>query len=222
MAPPTSLLLIDDDAELLRALSDFLKRQGFHVECVRSAEEAADRLSRRPPDLIILDLNLPEMSGFEFCKQIKSDPKFQAIPILILSGRAGEPDKVMGLDLGAEDYLVKPFGTRELLARIRALLRRTQGHSLQAGAIQIEIEPHTATLRGKPLRLSPKEFELLALLVSNRNRLLSRDHILHRIWPDVESMPNTLDVHIKRLRKKLGREGARIETYKGLGYKLVD
>lgn len=220
-------LLIDDEPDLQRSVSDFLKREAFQVTCTKSAEEAFDQLQDHLPDVILLDLNLPQMSGFELCKQIKEHPGFQGVPILIISSRASEPDKVMGLELGADDYLVKPFGMRELLARLRALLRRSGAGSdspdrqLKSGAIHLDMESHAATVQGKPVRLTPKEFELLMLLVRHTNRLLKREVLLQAVWPGSESLPNTLDVHINRLREKLGSEGTRIETYKGLGYKLA-
>lgn len=227
-AKPSRVLIVDDEPDLLRSVRDFLRNQGCDVVCVGSAEEALDNLEAQPPDVILLDLNLPQMSGFELCKQVKSNTCFQKVPILILSSRASEPDKVMGLELGADDYLVKPFGMRELLARVRALVRRSLGslnpehRALQSRNIRVDLDAHLASVRGEPMRLTPKEFELLCLLLRHKNRLLKREFLLQTLWPGSESLPNTLDVHINRLREKLGLEGHRIETYKGLGYKLTE
>lgn len=219
------VLLIDDEPDLQRAVGDFLRGQSYIVTCAKSAEEALEILEHTTPDIVLLDLNLPQMSGFELCKSLKEHTVRQKVPVVILSSRAAETDKVMGLELGADDYLVKPFGYRELLARMHVALRRhaelanTNQRSLKCGAIALDADSRTASVRGKEISLTPKEFDLLLTLLRNQNKVLTRRFLLETIWGfDYFGTDRTVDVHIRHLRDKFQTEASAIETVERIGY----
>ena len=222
------VLLIEDEHALGEALEYQLEREGYEVERVVDGLEGLERFKSMGPDLVILDLMLPGMSGRDVCRQIRASSR---VPIIMLTARDSEIDKVVGLELGADDYVTKPFSTSELVARIKAVLRRSsvEGASvdgvLEGGGIRLDRERHEVSVRGRPVVLSRKEFELLELLMENPGRVLTRDKLMDEVWgPDYFGDTRTLDAHIKRLRAKVeGRphEPIHLTTVRGIGYKFV-
>ena len=222
------ILLIEDEEGLGEALEYQLEREGYTVERYTDGAVGLDRFNAAGADLILLDLMLPGMSGEEICREIR---RGSSVPIIMLTARDTEIDKVVGLELGADDYVTKPFSTRELLARIRSVLRRagTQRHPsdgvLEAGGIRLDPERFEVTVEGEPVHMPRKEFELLELLMENAGRVLTRETLIDRIWgADYFGDTRTLDVHIKRLRAKCEpdpRNPRHLVTIRGLGYKFV-
>jgi DNA-binding response OmpR family regulator len=204
-----------------------LTREGFRCRTAATGPEALARVRAVPPDLIVLDLMLPEMDGLEVCRRLRGDPATASLPIIMLTAKADEVDRIVGLELGADDYLAKPFSPKELVARVRAVLRRARpgpvSHPVSVGEISLDAARHTVTVAGRPVELTPKEFDLLQSLLEAAGRVLSREHLLNRVWgyaraDEIES--RTVDVHIRRLRAKLGAEERRIATIKGVGYRF--
>ncbi len=230
----TRVLIVEDERDIAGLIRHTLLRDGHReVTVVATGDAALEAVSSAPPDLVILDLNLPTVSGFEVCRILRGMPNTADVPIIMLTARTSEGDRVRGLDLGADDYVTKPFSLKELSARVRAVLRRRgrqvpveesspaavyQGKLLAADFDAVVIE-----VGGSPVRLTKREMELLRCLVENRNRVLSRGRLLERVWGlshDVET--RSVDVHIGRLRSKLGQAGEQIETLVGLGYRFVE
>jgi DNA-binding response OmpR family regulator len=195
---------------------------------VPSGDQALRSIAERPPDLIILDLNLPVVSGTEVCRILRARPETAHLPVIMLTARTAESDRVTGLDLGADDYVTKPFSLRELSARVRAVLRRRQSFAAKGSVYRGErlvadFDAVAVSVDGEPIRLTRREFELLRFLVENKNRVLSRDRLLERVWGyDRFIETRSVDVHVGRLRAKLGTVGTQIETVVGLGYRFVD
>lgn len=221
------VLVAEDDRDIADLVRHHLEREGFR--CVLATDGvAAVRLARQEqPDLVILDLMLPELDGFEVCRQLRADPLTARVPVVMLTARGGEVDRVVGLELGADDYVVKPFSPRELVARVRAVLRRVQASDgprvLRVGDVELDEGRHQVAVGGRPVELTPREFALLQALVRAAGRVLSREDLLAQAWryPRAgELETRTVDVHIHRLREKLGHEGRRIVTVKGVGYRL--
>jgi phosphate regulon transcriptional regulator PhoB len=230
MVPKARILLVDDEQDILRLLSYNLKKQGYQADEVRDGEEALRRVREQSYQLIILDLMLPGLSGMEICRILKQNPKTSSIPVIMLTARSEEMDKVMGLESGADDYITKPFGVREFLARVKTALRRAEGTKavdgiLRAGALEIDLERHRARAGDKLLELSPTEFRLLRFLMERRGKVFSRDQILDSVWKgDAFVEQRTVDVHIRRLRAELERAGAGryIQTVRGVGYNFAE
>ena len=230
MVPKARILLVDDEQDILRLLSYNLKKQGYQTDEVRDGEEALRRVREQSYQLIILDLMLPGLSGMEICRILKQNPKTSSIPVIMLTARSEEMDKVMGLESGADDYITKPFGVREFLARVKTALRRAEGTKavdgiLRAGALEIDLERHRARAGDKLLELSPTEFRLLRFLMERRGKVFSRDQILDSVWKgDAFVEQRTVDVHIRRLRAELERAGAGryIQTVRGVGYNFAE
>jgi len=225
------ILLADDSPVVAEAVREALEPFGFQVDWVEDGADVPDALARRTPALVILDVMMPQVDGFEVCRQLRADPATAALPILMLTARAEEVDKVVGLELGADDYLAKPFGERELLARVRALLRRTArtqepGQTLTAGPVTLDLARHQATCAGSPLDLTPTEFDLLHLLVINPGQTLSRETLLNQVWGyDWYGNARVVDTHIQHLRRKLGErhpDEDLILTVRGVGYRFAD
>ena len=222
--------MVDDEIEIAELVKHALERHGDAlVEIATSGQGALEAARASPPDLLILDLNLPSVDGTEVCRMLRARPATAKVPIIMLTARTAESDRVMGLDLGADDYVTKPFGLRELAARVRAVLRRRSGDSAAAAAVYrgahlvADFEGVMVAVDGEPVRLTRREHELLRCLVENRNRVLSRDRLLQRVWgyePSIET--RSVDVHVGRLRSKLGAAGSQIETVVGLGYRFVE
>jgi DNA-binding response OmpR family regulator len=220
------VLVVEDEPDIRTLVGYHLEREGFRVSAARSGPEALRLVRAAPPDLLVLDLMLPELDGLEVCRRLRQDPATAAVPIVMLTARGEEVDRVLGLELGADDYLVKPFSPKELVARVRAVLRRTRPASpgtLSSGAIAMDLGRHAVAVDGTPVVLTPKEFDLLRALLEARGRVLSREHLLDRVWGYArasEIVSRTVDVHVRRLRAKLGPAGRRIVTVKQVGYRL--
>ncbi len=221
------ILLVEDDPDIALSLRLKLERDGdFDVETAHDGAEGLQRAVDRPPDLILLDVNLPGMDGFEVCRHLRRNPATAATPIIMLTARIGETDRVAGLDLGADDYITKPFSPKEALARIRAVLRRTDRsagppEALADGALRIDVGGRRAEVSGRDLALTRKEFDLLVELIRQRGRVLTRERLLETVWGyDYPGETRTVDVHVRRLRQKLGSPvDGRVETVVGVGYR---
>jgi phosphate regulon transcriptional regulator PhoB len=230
MGPKTRILVVDDEQDIVQLVSYNLKKEGYLVEEARTGEDALQLVRERPYQLVVLDLMLPGLSGMELCRIFKQDPKTASLPIIMLTARSEEMDKIMGLESGADDYVTKPFSVRELLARVRTVLRRAGGgqsgaKALRAGALEIDLERHRARAGDAALDLSPTEFRLLRFLMERRGKVFTRDQILDAVWKGesfVES--RTVDVHIRRLRAELEKTGTGkyIQTVRGVGYSFSE
>lgn len=221
------ILVIEDDPDIAESIRYNLRREGLKAEIAESGEKGF-RLARDPhsaPSLIILDLMLPGMSGIDLCRRLRRDPATEKTPIIILTAKASESDKISGLELGADDYMTKPFSVKELLARIRAVLRRTSEESSEPyddGSLSIDFDDMRVNCCGNDVKLTRKEFALLTVLAKNKNRVATRQKLLDDVWgQDYYGDTRTLDVHIRRLRQKLGTCTGTIETVVGIGYRFV-
>ena len=230
MAALSRILVVEDEVDIAQLIKHTLERGGdAQVDVVTSGDASLKSVGDRQPDLMILDLNLPVLDGTEVCRLLRARPATAALPIIMLTARTGETDRVSGLDLGADDYVTKPFSLRELAARVRAVLRRKPGGRGTAMSIYrgkhvvADFDAVAVTVDGEPVRLTRREFELLKCLVENRNRVLSRDRLLERVWGYEQFIETrSVDVHVGRLRSKLGAAGNQIETVVGLGYRFVE
>ncbi|MCG8430711.1 MAG: response regulator [Candidatus Omnitrophica bacterium] len=222
------ILIVEDEEDIVKMLEYNLRKEGYKTVAAYDGDDALEATRRYHPDLIILDLMLPGMEGLEICKLLKVDEKTAGIPIIMLTAKAQESDKVVGLELGADDYVTKPFSIRELVARIKAVLRRMQEKKkvperFSVGNLSIDFAKISVKVKDKPVDLASKEFELLKALVKARGRVLSRDRLLDSIWGfehALEIQTRTVDVHIRTLRKKLKTEAKRIKTVKNYGYRF--
>jgi len=220
----TTILVVDDEPNILELAKLYLEQEGYHVEGVGNGNDALSKLNSIKPSLIVLDLMLPDIDGFEVCRQIR---KKSDIPILMLTARKEDVDKIVGLELGADDYLTKPFNPRELIARVKAILRRYKagvksGEAIEVGNLRIDPARREATIDGQPLRLRTKEFDLLAALAQNPGVVLTRDRLLEMVWEtDYYGETRTIDIHVNHLREKLSGANVSIETVRGIGYKII-
>jgi DNA-binding response OmpR family regulator len=229
-ADPARVLVVEDEADIAQLIKYTLERNGdAQVDVATTGDAALTAITKARPDLLILDLNLPVLDGLEVCRIVRGRPATATLPIIMLTARTAEADRVAGLDLGADDYVVKPFSLRELAARVRAVLRRRA--TAKPSAVSIFTGRHlvadfdavAVAVDGEAVRLTRREFELLRCLVENRNRVLSRDRLLERVWGyDQFIETRSVDVHVGRLRSKLGTAGRQIETVVGLGYRFVE
>ena len=223
----TRILVVEDEESFSDPLSYLLRKEGYEVAVAATGTAALQEFDRAGPDLVLLDLMLPGLSGTEVCRQLRSQSN---VPVIMLTAKDGEIDKVVGLELGADDYVTKPYSSRELLARIKAVLRRRSEPeellpaSLQAGRVRMDVDRHVVTVDGEQVPLPLKEFELLELLMRNAGRVLTRMQLIDRVWgSDYVGDTKTLDVHVKRLRAKIEADPANprlLTTVRGLGYKL--
>jgi two-component system alkaline phosphatase synthesis response regulator PhoP len=216
---------VEDDNNIRDLVVYTLNQSGFEAQGFRDADEFYDAIKEQSPDLLLLDIMLPGDDGFSILKSLKANKKTAAIPVIMVTARGTEYDKVIGLDLGADDYIAKPFGMMELVARVRALLRRSNLSSppevLKEGGLVVDRQKHIVTVDNKSITLTLKEFELLYLLMSNPGIVLTREHILESIWDySYDGGTRTVDVHITMLRQKLGEYGNLIETVRGVGYRF--
>jgi two-component system, OmpR family, phosphate regulon response regulator PhoB len=225
--PPTQILVVDDEDDVLEMLSSALQEREFSVQTARNAKQARDALAKNRPHLILLDWMMPDMSGIEWMHSLKRDRAFADVPIIFLTCRDGEDDKLRALQAGADDYITKPFSIRELVARIRAILRRKfiPGKSLRikAGSLLIDNEQHRVQMDGNDVLLSPTEYRLLEFLVSHPARAFHRADLLDQVWGfDSTTDERAIDVHVRRLRQKLGQHGGEdlIRTVRGFGYRF--
>ncbi|MBU2102685.1 MAG: response regulator transcription factor [Candidatus Omnitrophota bacterium] len=222
------ILIVEDEKDIVKMLEYNLAKEGFKTLVAGDGEEALEVAGQAHPNLILLDLMLPELDGIEVCKILKRNVKTSRIPIIMLTAKSQETDKIVGLELGADDYVTKPFSPKELIARIKAVLRRANEQQpahemLHVGGLVIDFSKVSVTLKRKALELTAKEFELLKTLAQANGRMLSRDYLLENIWGfdrAAEIETRTIDVHIRSLRKKLKNEAARIVTVKNYGYRF--
>ncbi len=227
-APDTRrrVVLIEDDTDIAEAISYQLEKAGLQVKVAKTGEEGLEAV-RRGADLVLLDLNLPGMDGLEVCRLVRKQATTAHVPIIIVSARADEVDRVLGLEMGADDYMVKPFSLKELAARCRVALRRSEGGGEEMQGyrdenFEVEFEAFVVRYRGEEIRLTPKEFELFRYMLERTGRVLTRERLLERVWgyeSDVET--RSIDAHIRRLRMKLGPARHHVETVVGLGYRFV-
>jgi DNA-binding response OmpR family regulator len=228
--PRHRVLIVEDEHDIAGLIKHTLERTGdTEAQVVGSGDAALKAVADEPPDLIILDLNLPVVSGVEVCRILRSRSDARHVPIIMLTARTTEDDRVTGLELGADDYVTKPFSLRELSARVRAVLRRSTPKddrpllSYRGAHLVADFEAVSVVANGEALRLTRREFELLRYLVQNKNRVVSRDRLLERVWGYDRSVETrSVDVHVGRLRNKLGEAARQIETVIGLGYRFVD
>jgi DNA-binding response OmpR family regulator len=227
------VLVVEDEPDIAGLIKQTLERSGdLDVDIALTGEAAIKGAVEQPPDLVVLDLNLPVLDGLEVCRILRSRPTLAGIPIIMVTARTSESDRIRGLDIGADDYVTKPFSPRELAARVRAALRRTKPAPAEAKEaaliyrgkhIVADFDAVSVFVDNKPVRLTRREFELLRYLVQNRNRVLSRDRLLERVWGYEQSVETrSVDVHIGRLRGKLGAAAQQIETVVGLGYRFIE
>ena len=222
------ILVAEDDRDIAELIAHYVEKAGWTPQLAASGDEALALARKTPPDLAILDVMLPGMSGFEVCRALRADSRTADLPIIMVTARAEEPDRIVGLDLGADDYLAKPFSPNELLARIRALMRRTRRHDpdagrLEFGPIVMDGAQHKVTEHGRDVHLTAKEYLLLRYLMQHRGRVLSRDLLLNDVWGyRYTGGTRTVDVHVRRLREKLPSLARSIVTVKQFGYKLQE
>lgn len=222
------ILVVEDDRDIAELVCRYLEKAGFAVEIVASGRDALAALSDRPPDLLVLDLMLPHVSGLELCRAARAQERTALIPIIMLTARAEESERIAGLEIGADDYIAKPFSPNELVARVRALLRRvSRGQSTRLsvayGDIVVDADRHTVLSKGSPVTLTAKEFLLLQYLLAHRGRVLSRDLLLTDVWGyKYTGGTRTVDVHVRRLREKLPALEEALVTVKQFGYKLLE
>ena len=226
----TRILIVEDDPDIAELVARYLEKAAFETDRAASGRDALQKIAANPPALVVLDLMLPQVDGLEICRRLRSDEKTAAIPIIMLTARAEESERIVGLELGADDYLAKPFSPSELVARVRALLRRAQraasdavGKTLTYGAISVDSDRHVVSSNGRDVTLTAKEFLLLEYLLQHRGRVLSRDVLLTDVWGyRYTGGTRTVDVHVRRLREKLPLLAEALVTVKQFGYKLVD
>ncbi len=225
------ILIVDDEPDVTELVSYQLRAKGFAVEALNNPTQSIARIRSFQPDLVILDVMMPEISGIQICRMLRADPKTKPIPVVFLTARAEEADRVLGLEVGGDDYICKPFSVKELILRVQGLLRRASGAEgaedqpkrLELGAIVLDSERHAATLKGVPIELTATEFRLLRLLMERKGRVQTREHLLLNVWNyETEIETRTVDTHIRRLREKLGDQADLIETLRGVGYRMID
>jgi two-component system phosphate regulon response regulator PhoB len=222
------ILVVDDEPDLLELVRFNLDRAGFRVETAASGEEALARLRRSTPDLLVLDLMLPDLSGEEVCRRLRANPSLAGLPVIMLTAKSEEVDRVVGFELGADDYVTKPFSPRELVLRVKALLRRSyeaaaSSAPLERGALRLDPERHRCSVKGEEVDLTAKEFQLLEALMRRPGRVMTREKLLDEVWgSDIAVTSRTIDTHLKRLREKLGEAAELIQTVRGLGYRFAE
>lgn len=218
--------MVEDEEDLRELLRYRLEQEGFEVESVERGDEALQRVREKLPDLMLLDLMLPGLDGLELAKIVKRDPRLRGMPLIMVTAKGEEVDRIVGLELGAEDYITKPFSPREVVLRIKAVLRRVatstnEEGSLEIGGLRLDIAGHRLFVRGKEVVLTATEFRLLKILAERRGRVQTRGQLLSDVWGYSQEVDSrTIDTHIRRLRQKLGAEADRIETVIGVGYRL--
>lgn len=220
------IIIVEDERDIADLVDHYLRKEGFHTEIIADGGRALERIRKSPPDLVVLDLMLPGMDGLEICRTLRSEEKFRSLPIIILTAKGGESDKVVGLELGADDYVTKPFSPRELVARVRALLRRRAAEAipqqvLRCGRLVLDPARHVVEYHNRSVELTAKEFSLLQYLMGHQGRVLSRDQLLNAVWGyDYVGGNRTVDVHVRHLRRKIPALARCLTTVKSFGYKM--
>ena len=227
MDAPKHILVVDDEADLVELISYNLKKEGFSVDSAMDGETALSKIKKGRYNLVVLDLMLPGIQGMELCRILRRYPKTEPLPIIMLTAKGEEVDKILGLEMGADDYITKPFSPRELVARVKAVLRRSLEKPsaekvLKIGELVIDRERYTLTIKGKPVKLSATEFKLLLFLAERKGKVFNREQLLDSVWSDEAFVePRTVDVHIRRLRSQIEEDPAHpryIKTLRGIGY----
>jgi len=222
------ILVVDDESDAVDLVEFNLKGAGFEVISAANGEEALQKAKGHLPDLVLLDLMLPEVDGLEVCKRLRGDPATATIPIIMLTAKAAEIDRVLGLELGADDYITKPFSPRELILRVKNSLKRrapveVKSERFKVGDLVLDIPRHEITFKGEPLDLTATEFRLMTILAQRKGRVQSREQLLKDVWGYENTIDTrTVDTHMRRLRDKLGAAAEYLDTVRGVGYRLLD
>ena len=223
------IIIVDDEPDVTELVSYQLRAKGYAVEVLNNPTQSIARIRSFQPDLVILDVMMPEITGIQICRMLRADPKTKTLPVVFLTARAEEADRVLGLEVGGDDYICKPFSVKELALRVQGLLRRLspadegQPRRLEIGTIVLDSERHEVTIKGLPIELTATEFRLLRLLMERKGRVQTREHLLLNVWNyETEIETRTVDTHIRRLREKLGDQADLIETLRGVGYRMID
>ncbi len=226
---PKKILIVDDESDVTDLLAYHLKAKGFQVEAINNPNGSIGLARTFLPDLVILDIMMPELNGIQICRMLRADSNLKRVPVIFLTAKAEENDRIQGLEIGADDYLSKPFSTKELVLRVQSILRRVnegvpaEPQRLQIGQIVLDVDRHEARVNDQPLDLTATEFKLLQLLMERRGRVQTREHLLINVWNyDTEIETRTVDTHVRRLREKLGLEADWIETIRGVGYRMAE
>ena len=223
------ILVVDDESDVTELVAYHLKAKGFQVETVNDPNSSIGLARSFLPDLVILDVMMPDLNGIQICRMLRADPKLKRVPVVFLTAKAEEADRIAGLETGADDYLSKPFSTKELVLRVQSILRRvaegapSSERRMQVGQIVLDVDRHEVAVNGTPLDLTATEFKLLHLLMERRGRVQTREHLLINVWNyETEIETRTVDTHVRRLREKLGPEADWIETIRGVGYRMAE
>ncbi len=223
------ILVVDDESDVTDLVAYHLRAKGFQVEAVNDPNSSIGVARTFLPDLVILDVMMPDLNGIQICRMLRADPKLKKVPVIFLTAKAEENDRIQGLELGADDYICKPFSTKELVLRVQSIIRRIseslpeEPKRLQVGNIVIEVDRHEAFVHGRKIELTATEFKLLRLLMERRGRVQTREHLLINVWNyETEIETRTVDTHVRRLREKLGDEADWIETIRGVGYRMAE
>jgi two-component system phosphate regulon response regulator PhoB len=223
------ILVVDDEPDVTDLVAYHLKAKGFHVETVNDATASIAAARAGQPDLVILDIMMPDLSGIQVCRILRADPKLARVPIIFLTAKAESHDRIEGLESGADDYLSKPFSPKELVLRVESILRRVAvpttpvATKIHVGDIHLDSETHRVTVKGRVLELTATEFKLLRLMMERQGRVQTREHLLLNVWNySTEIETRTVDTHMRRLREKLGEEAGWIETIRGVGYRIAE
>lgn len=228
MGSPQKILIVEDDRNILKLIHYSLEKAGFECVPAGTGEDAWEIVQAREIDLVVLDIMLPQMDGFDFCRRLKQEKELAGIPVIMLTAKGEEIDRIVGLELGADDYMIKPFSPRELVLRVKAVLRRGLSQEgscdiVEAGGLTIDVGRHQAAIHGKPVDLAPMEFKLLVILMQRKGRVQSREQLLDDVWGITSDVTTrTVDTHIKLLRRKLGKMGKMIETIRSVGYRFAE
>jgi len=222
------ILVVDDEPDVTELVAYHFRAKGFLVETVNDPNQSLGVARTFLPDVVILDVMMPDLSGIQICRMLRLDPQLRSVPIVFLTAKAEENDRIQGLETGADDYIAKPFSNRELILRVQSILRRRpdtveEEKRIQAGRILLDIDRHEVSIDGAPVELTATEFKLLRLLMERRGRVQTREHLLINVWNyETEIETRTVDTHVRRLREKLGAEAEWIETIRGVGYRMAE
>lgn len=226
---PAKILIVDDEQDVTALVHYHLTSKGYQVEALNDPNKVLSMARKVHPDLFILDVMMPDLSGIQICRLLRNDSQFKDSPVIFLTARTEEADRIKGLEVGGDDYICKPFSPRELVLRVQGILRRRQKSGetllpiLEIGTIRIDQERHEVTLHGRPLELTATEFRLLSLLIQRKGRVQSREQLLSNVWNyDADMETRTVDTHIRRIREKLGDQASLIETIRGVGYRIME
>lgn len=232
MAEPSKskkILIVDDEPDVADLVTYHLKAKGYVVQTVSNPSVSVGTARTFLPDLVVLDIMMPELNGIQVCRILRADPKLRHVPIIFLTAKAEEADRIAGFEVGCDDYVCKPFSVKELVLRIQSIFRRSiekneaQVRHLQVGQIVLDVDRHQVAVQGSPVELTATEFKLLRLLMERRGRVQTREHLLINVWNyETEIETRTVDTHIRRLREKLGSEADWIETIRGVGYRMAE